>query len=51
MREEAKAQSTLAATYGEMSNAQEQEEQAIQKQNEAKNIVTKHAITQTLVMN
>ena len=48
MREEAKAQSTLAATYGEMSNAQEQ---AIQKQNEAKNIVTKHAITQTLVMN
>jgi hypothetical protein len=51
MREEAKAQSTLAATYGAMSNAQEQEEQAIQKQNEAKNIVTKHAITQTLVMN
>lgn len=51
MREEAKAQPTLAATYGEMSNAQEQEELAIQKQNEAKNIVTKHIITQTLVMN
>ena len=51
MREEAKAQSTLAATYGAISNAEEQEEQAIQKQNEAKNIVTKHAITQTLVMN
>ena len=51
MREEAKAQSTLAATYGAMSNAQEQEEQAIQKQNEAKNIVNKHTITQTLVMN
>ena len=51
MREEAKAQSTIAATYGAMSNAQEQEEQAIQKQNEAKNIVNKHTITQTLVMN
>ncbi len=51
MREEAKAQSSLAATYGEMSNAQEQEEQAIQKQNEAKKMVTKISINQTLVMN
>ena len=51
MREEAKAQPTLAATYGEISNAQEQEEIAIQKQNEAKNITTKHRITQNLVLN
>ena len=51
MREEAKAQLSLAATYGEMSNAQEQEEQAIQKQNEAKKMVTKISINQTLVMN
>lgn len=51
MREEANAQSTLAATYGEMSNAQEQEELAIQKQNDAKKLVTKISINQTLVLN
>ncbi len=51
MREEAKAQQTLDACYGELTNAKEQEIVALEKQSKIKMLLPKQSITHTLVMN
>lgn len=51
MREEAKAQQTLDACYGELTNAKEQEIIALEKQSKIKMLLPKQSITHTIVMN